>query len=178
MTPIERGGIPAPFTGHAATVRPEWIDENGHMNSAANPTGFGEAYYVVVFDGAIDHLWAAIGLGQPYRERTQHGTFAAESHILYKAELLLGDQMQVSTQIMAADNKRIHLAHEMRRADGMVAAQQEVMLLHVSLQTRRVVPFLAEAVGLIAAAVQAHAAMPRPDWVGRRLTMPDAPPPA
>ena len=169
MTPTGRGGIPAPFTGHAATVRPEWIDENGHMNMA---------YYVVVFDGAIDHLWAAIGLGAPYRERTQHGTFAVESHILYKTELLLGDEMQVSTQILAADSKRIHLAHEMHRADGAVAARQEVMLLHVNLQTRRVVPFLPEAAGLIAAAAEAHAALPRPDWVGRRLAMPGGRSPA
>ena len=170
MTTAGRGGIPAPFTGHAATVRPEWIDENGHMNMA---------YYVVVFDGAIDHLWAAIGLGAPYRERTQHGTFAVESHILYKAELLLGDGIQVSTQILAADSKRLHLAHEMHRAaDGMVAAQQEVMLLHVDLRTRRVVPFLPGAAGLVAAAAEAHAALPRPKWVGRRLLMPAARPPA
>lgn len=56
MTLTGRGGIPAPFTGHTAIVRPELIDENGHMNSAANPMGFGEAYYIVVFDGAIGHL--------------------------------------------------------------------------------------------------------------------------
>ncbi len=149
-------------------MRPEWIDENGHMNMA---------YYVVVFDGAIDHLWAAIGLGQPYRERTQHGTFAVESHIIYKTELLLGDEVQVSTQILAADSKRIHLAHEMRRADGTVAAQQEVMLLHVNLQTRRVVPFLPDAAETVAAAAEAHVALPRPDWVGRRLAMPGACPP-
>ncbi len=169
MTSHERGGIPAPFTGHAAIVRPEWIDENGHMNMA---------YYVVVFDGAIDHLWSAIGLGAPYRERTQHGTFAAESHIIYRAELLLGDEAQVSTQILAADSKRIHLAHEMRRPGGEVAAQQEVMLLHVSLKSRRVVPFLPEAAETVAAAASIHAALPRPDWVGRRLAMPDARPPA
>ena len=169
MTPLGRGGIPAPFTGYTAVVRPEWIDENGHMNMA---------YYVVVFDGAIDHLWAAIGLGQPYRERTQHGTFAVESHIIYKAELLLGDEMRVSTQILAADTKRIHLAHEMRRADGAAAAQQEVILLHVNLQTRRVVPFLPGAAETVAAAAQAHAALPCPGWVGRRLAMPGARPPA
>ena len=86
--------------------------------------------------------------------------------------------MQVSTQILAADSKRIHLAHEMHRADGAVAAQQEVMLLHVNLQTRRVVPFLPEAAGLVAAAAEAHAALPRPDWVGQRLAMPGARPPA
>lgn len=169
MTSAERGGIPAPFTGHAAVVRPEWIDENGHMNMA---------YYLVVFDGAIDHLWSAIGLGAAYRQRTQHGTFAAESHIIYRAELLLGDEMQVSTQILAADSKRIHLAHEMQRPGGEVVAQQEVMLLHVSLASRRVVPFLPDAAETVAAAAHAHAALPRPGWVGRRLAMPGARPPA
>ena len=169
MTQPERGGIPAPFTGHTATVRPEWIDENGHMNMA---------YYVVVFDGAIDHLWAAIGLGEPYRQRTQHGTFAVEAHISYQAELLLGDCGNVSTQILAADSKRIHLAHEMRNSDtGIIVAQQEVMLLHVSLMTRRVVPFLPEVMETIAAAARSHAGLPRPEWVGRRLTMPKTAPP-
>jgi len=170
MMPSQRGGIPAPFTGHTAVVRPEWIDENGHMNMA---------YYVVVFDGAIDHLWSALGLGEPYRRRTQHGTFAVEAHIHYRAELLQGDRVQVTTQILGADSKRIHLAHEMHREDnGGLVAQQEVMLLHVSLVTRRVVPFLPEAAALVAAGAQAHADLSRPDWVGRRLAMPVARPPA
>jgi len=168
----ERGGdapfhasFPAPYRGHTAVVRPEWIDENGHMNMA---------YYVVVFDGAIDHIWAAIGLGEPYRQRTRHGTFAAEAHILYRAELMLGDRVEVVTQILGADAKRIHLAFEMQR-DGAAVARQEVMMLHVSLETRRVVPFLPECAGLIDRAAAAHAALPLPDWVGRRLAMPRSP---
>ncbi len=160
----QRGGIPAPFTGHAATVRPEWIDHNGHMNMA---------YYVVIFDGAIDHLWSAIGLDDGYRQRSQHGTFAAEAHILYRAEVLEGDQVRVATQILGADAKRIHLAHEMQRDDtGAVVAQQEVMLLHVDLSTRRVVPFLPEVAVTVAAAAGSHATLTWPDWVGRRLAMP------
>jgi len=169
-----RGGIPAPFTGHTASVRPEWIDENGHMNMA---------YYVVVFDGAIDHLWTAIGLGEAYRRRTRHGTFAVEAHIQYRAELLLGDRVLVTTHILGADSKRIHLAHEMRRdeghaAPGAIVAQQEVMMLHVDLTTRRVVPFLPEASEMVTAGARAHAALPRPGWVGRCLAMPEARRPA
>jgi len=161
----ERGSgapFPTPYRGHTATVRPEWIDENGHMNMA---------YYVVVFDGAIDHLWAAIGLGEPYRQRTRHGTFAAEAHLLYRAELMLGDQVEIVTQILGADTKRIHLAFEMQR-DGQTVAQQETMMLHVNLETRRVVPFLPDCARLIATAAAAHATLPRPDWAGRRLAMP------
>ncbi len=160
--PKERGGLPAPFTGHTATVLPGWIDENGHMNLA---------YYVVVFDTATDLLWSAIGLGEPYRQRTGHGTFAVETHILYRAELLLHDRVQVTSQILGADAKRIHLAHELRR-DATVAAQQELMLLHVDLGTRRTVPFLPDIAARVASAAQDHAALPRPDWVGRRITMP------
>lgn len=161
-----RGGIPAPFTGFEAAVRSEWIDENGHMNLA---------YYVVLFDGATDLLWDAIGLGEGYRQRTRHGTFAVETHTLYRAELLLGDRAEVATQLLGVDDKRLHLAHEMRRTDtGLLVAQQEIMLLHVSLETRRVVPFLPEIAQAAREAAQAHAGLPVPDWIGRRIAMPGA----
>lgn len=158
--------LPAPFTGHAARVCPEWIDENGHMNLA---------FYVTVFDGATDLLWDAIGLGQSYRQATGNGTFAVETHILYRAELLLGDKASVTTQVLGADAKRLHLAHEMRRGPALIA-QQEIMLLHVSLGTRRVVPFPPDVAARVLAAAAAHAALPRPDWVGRRVAMPAAAP--
>ena len=155
--------IPAPFRAPPIVVRPEWIDENGHMNVA---------YYVVVFDKATDLLWSPIGLGDAYRA-TGHGTFAVESHILYRAELVEGEQVEVTTQILGLDHKRIHLAHEMRRVrDGAVAAQQEFMLLAVNLTTRRAAPFLPEVMPGLLAAAQAHAALPRPEWVGRRLALP------
>ncbi len=159
--------IAAPFVAHTATVRPEWIDDNGHMNLA---------YYVVVFDHATDALWAAIDLDEPYKLRTGHGTFAVECHILYRSELVLGDTVRVATQILATDSKRIHLLHEMQRTDtGTVVAQQELMLLHVDLRTRRVAPFLADGASRIAEAAAAHAVLPRPDWVGRRVAMPGSP---
>ena len=155
-----------PFSGFSAAVRPEWIDENGHMNLA---------YYLVMFDGATDLLWEAIGLGGPYRQHTRHGTFAVESHILYRAELLQGDVASVQTQIIGADTKRIHLAHEMVRC-GTLIAQQEIMLLHVSLDSRRVVPFPPGTGTQVAAMAQAHSLLPRPDWIGRRVAMPSAAP--
>ena len=156
--------IVAPFTAHTATVRPEWIDDNGHMNLA---------YYVVVFDHATDALWDAIGLNEDYKLRTGHGTFAVECHILYRAELMLGDAVRVASHILQTDTKRIHLLHEMQRTDtGAVVAQQELMLLHVDLRTRRVAPFLPDSAMRVAEAARAHAVLPRPDWVGRRIAMP------
>ena len=156
--------IPAPFERYEAEVLPQWIDLNGHMNLA---------YYTVLFDYATDLLFEAIGIGRQYKEATGHGTFVVETHNRYERELLVGEWVRVASRILGADAKRIHLAHEMfRRADGARAATQELMFLSIDLGRRRVVPFLPEArAGVVRAAV-AHAALPRPDWAGRRIAMP------
>ena len=156
--------IPAPFDRYEGEVLPEWIDANGHMNLA---------YYVVLFDYATDLLFEAIGIDREYKDATNHGTFVVETHNLYERELLVGERVRVSTQILGSDGKRLHLAHEMfGLADGKRAATQELMYLHIDLCARRVVPWLPEVRECLAAAAAAHARLPRPDWAGRRIAMP------
>ncbi len=153
--------FPAPFEGFEGEVRPEWIDINGHMNLA---------YYVVLFDWATDALFDALDIGRDYKERTGCGTFVAETHILYRRELFLGDRVRVKSLILGRDEKRLHLAHEMTLGEGSEsAAMQELLYLHVDLGRRRVVPFPAEAASRVAAAAAAHALLPRPSWTGRRI---------
>jgi acyl-CoA thioester hydrolase len=116
-----------------------------------------------------------LGLGLDYRRATQMGTFVAETHNRYERELLVGARVRVATQIVAADDKRLHLAHEMFALDGgQRAATQELMFLHVDLAARRATPFPEDLRRRVAAAAAAHAALPRPDWVGRRIAMPGA----
>src|SRR5712692_5816522 len=125
--------FPTPFARFEGEVLPEWIDYNGHMNLA---------YYTVLFDYATDLLFDELGLGLDYRRTTLQGTFVAETHNLYERELLVGARVKVQTQIVAADLKRLHLAHEMFALDGgQRTATQELMFLHVDLQARRVGPF-------------------------------------
>jgi acyl-CoA thioester hydrolase len=155
--------IPAPFARFEGEVRPEWIDANGHLNLA---------YYIVLFDQATDALFDALDIGIAYKEATNHGTFAVETHNLYEQELLLGDRVRVTTQLLAADSIRLHIAHEMfATTTGRRAATQELMYLHVDLAARRAVPFPPAIRARIAAATAAHAGLPRPDWVGRRIAM-------
>ncbi len=155
--------IPAAFARFEGEVLPEWIDANGHLNLA---------YYIVLFDQATDVLFDAIGIGIAYKEATNHGTFVVETHNLYERELLLGDRVRVTSQILAADNIRLHVAHEMYAiAGGRRAATQELLFLHVDLAARRVAPILPAVRERVAAAVQAHARLPRPAWVGRRIEM-------
>jgi acyl-CoA thioester hydrolase len=153
-----------PFDSGEGEVLPGWIDSNDHMNLA---------YYVVLFDQATDAIYEAFGLDRSYKTRTNCGTFAAESHNLYEQELVLGDRVRVTTQVLGVDAKRLHMAHEMYRlSDGARAATQELMYLHVDLGLRRVVPWPEDVRTRLDSFAATHAAIPRPAWVGRRIAMP------
>jgi len=156
--------VPAPFDRYRGEVLPEWIDYNGHMNLA---------YYTVLFDGATDALFDELGLGLDYRQTRKLGTFVAETHNLYERELLVGARVRVATQILGLDQKRLHLGHAMYALDGgHRAATQELMFLHVDLVERRVSPFPDDLYRRIAEAAAAHADLPRPCWIGRRIALP------
>ena len=121
--------IPAPFDCYRGEVLPEWIDLNGHMNLA---------YYTVLFDYASDLLFDTIGIGRDYKDATGHGTFVVETHNLYESELLVGERVRVASQILGADDKRLHVAHEMfRLVDDRRSATQELMFLSIDLEQRR-----------------------------------------
>jgi acyl-CoA thioester hydrolase len=153
-----------PFDSGTGEVLPAWIDSNDHMNLA---------YYIVLFDHATDAIYEAFGLGPDYKAATNCGTFAAESHNLYESELRLGDRVRMTTQVLGVDAKRLHLAHEMYRLDdGRRAAMQELMYLHVDLGLRKVVPWPADVRAKLDRFAAAHATLPVPDWVGRRIAMP------
>ena len=158
--------FPTPFDLYRGRVLPAWIDSNDHMNLA---------YYVVLFDLAGDLAYNRFGLGPlgDYKTRTNFGTMAVESHNLYVQELLLDEEVKVVTQILAVDDKRIHMAHEMYRLpDNTLAAMQELMLLHVDLGRRKVTPWPADIRALLDEAAEAHKMLKVPDWVGRRIAMP------
>lgn len=158
--------FPTPFDQYRGRVLPAWIDLNDHMNLA---------YYVVLFDLAGDVAYNHFGLGPlgDYKERTNCGTMAVASHNLYVQELLLDEEVRVVTQILAVDDKRIHMAHEMYRLpDNTLAAMQELMLLHVDLGRRKVSPWPASIRAQLDEAARAHQALPVPKWVGQHIAMP------
>jgi acyl-CoA thioester hydrolase len=118
-------------------------------------------------------MFDVLDLGRRYRIATDHGTFVTETHNRYERELLVGDKVRVTIQILFADDKRLHLAHEMFRLDnGERAATQELLFLHVSLGARRVTPFPPDLFARVHAAAGAHATLPRPGWVGRFVGAP------
>jgi len=155
---------PAPFLSSVMQIEPQWIDYNGHLNMA---------YYNVMFDRAIDELWLRLGIGPAYM-KTRHGsTFTAECHVRYLREIHLGDPVQVSILLLAADEKRLHTFEELRHAvEGWLSATSENMTIHVDMNTRKTAPFPPDIKARIDAVAKAHSVLQRPEGVGRKIAMP------
>jgi acyl-CoA thioester hydrolase len=153
-----------PFRASVMQIEPQWIDYNGHLNMA---------YYNVMFDRAIDELWLKIGIGPGYMKERNGSTFTAECHVRYVREIHLGDPAQVSILLVAADEKRLHTFKELRHAtEGWLSATSENMTIHIDMAARKTAPFPPDIRARIAALANAHATIPRPEGIGRKVAMP------
>ena len=151
----------APLEIHRATVLPEWIDYNGHLNMA---------YYVLMFDNATDRFFDLIDLGVDYVRGQKHSAFVLETHVTYQQEVALDEPLRFVFQLIDADEKRLHYYFEMHHATlGYLASTSEQIALHVSLDGRRSTPFPAAIMQRIDTFLAAHADLPRPDGVGRSI---------
>ncbi|HUB44930.1 MAG TPA: thioesterase family protein, partial [Acetobacteraceae bacterium] len=117
---------------------------------------------------ATDTMYEALGLGQPYRERTTNSTFTAESHTIYEREVRVGERVRITSHLLGADAKRLHYFHEMfHAADGHRVAAQELLALHIDMRVRRVAPLPPDRLAAIEAALRAQGDRPSPPGVGR-----------
>ena len=163
-TTADTRSAPQPFRSSIMQIEPQWIDYNGHLNMA---------YYNVMFDRAIDELWLKLGIGPAYMKERHGSTFTAECHVRYLREIHFGDPVQVSIRLVAADDKRLHTFEELRHAtEGWLSATSENMSMHVDMAARRTAPFPPDIRARIEAVANAHRAIPRPEGMGRKVTMP------
>ncbi|WP_273508083.1 thioesterase family protein [Planktotalea frisia] len=149
-----------PHRSSLLTVKPEWIDHNGHLNMA---------YYNVLFDNAADEFFAEFGIGLEYIQRTGFSTFSAEFHVCYLREIHEGNQVYVTSQLLDLDEKRFHFFQELHHADGWLSATGEGLGLHVDLAGPKVVPMPPETYDKIAAIYEDHRNLPRPARAGRSI---------
>ncbi len=150
--------ITGPLELYNCTVRPQWVDYNGHMS---------ESYYLWAFGEATDALFRYIGIDEAYRAGG-HSFYTVESHINYLREASSGEPLHFTTQVLTIDEKRLHLFHTMHHGQsGDVLATTEQMLLHVDSNASRAVPILRDVEEALQAIALKHADLPRPEQVGR-----------
>jgi acyl-CoA thioester hydrolase len=153
---------PAPLRLHETTVAPEWVDYNDHLSEWA---------YLVVFGDAADAFFRYVGVDEEYRAAGR-SLYTAETHLHHLREARLGERLWLTLQLLGADAKRLHIAHEMFNAAGDRLASGEQMLLHVDTRAGKVTPFPGELAGRLRRIAVAHAVLPVPDYVGHVMAIP------
>jgi len=144
-------------------VAPEWIDYNGHMT---------EHRYAEVFATANDALLAHVGLDDAYLA-SGRSYFTVETHIRHLAEGKLGEALHVTTQVVAADAKRLHIFHRLyRSADGTLLATGEHLFLHVDATAGKAVAAEGDVAAKVAGLAARHATLARPEGAGRAVGAP------
>ncbi|RYG89294.1 thioesterase [Loktanella sp. IMCC34160] len=106
---------------YQTTVRPEWIDYNGHMQ---------DAFYGLIFSYAVDAFQDAVGFDGAYRDRTGCTIYLLEDHKFFLREVREGALVEVETVLLDFNEKRFHLWSAMKEAGELVAIS-EMVEMHV-----------------------------------------------
>jgi carnitine 3-dehydrogenase len=152
-----------PLRLHSTRVPPEWVDYNGHAH---------ESRYLQVFGDATDALLRYLGVDGDYLA-AGGSYYTVETHLSHLDEAHAGDGLDVTTQVLGFDDKRLHLFHELHRSgDDVLVATAEQMLLHVDTGAGRAHPARPELLTRLAKLAAAHSALPRPERAGRAIGVP------
>ena len=152
------------LTTYSTPILEEWVDYNGHLR---------DAFYLLIFSYATDALMDRLGLDSQGREASGHSLFTLEVHLNYLHEVKLGAHVEVRTQLIGHDKKRLHVYHSLHLAgDGRALAGNEQMLLHVDLAGPRSAPFGEHTLAVLQAIGEQQRDLPRPEYVSRVIALP------
>ncbi len=156
--------MPALMT-YKTSVLADWVDYNGHLR---------DAFYLLIFSFATDAFMDRIGLAGDDRDASGHSLFTLEAHINFLHEVKLGEPVEVRTQIIGHDGKRVQLYHGLYKADGDIElAASEQMLLHVDLAAGpKSAPFSEVSLQALRLLSEAQHDQSAPAHVGRIIALP------
>ena len=159
----EPAPLTAPLSTYRSAVISEWVDYNGHLR---------DAYYLLLFSLATDALMDQLGLDEAGRAATGHSLYTLECHLNFVQEVKLGQQVEVRTQILGHDTKRLHLNHSLHLLGEVpLLAASEQLLLNVATALGRAAPFAETVIGKVAALARLHKGLPAPQFAGRTIRL-------
>ncbi len=158
---LDQADLSQPILTLSRAVPLDWTDYNGHMN---------EAKYLEAFAAATDRFMEIIGCDMDYIQ-SGGSYFTAENHIRYMNEVHAGAKIDVRTQMLLGQGKKLHVFHEMYAGETLLATG-ESFLLHVSLETRRPSAPSPDIEAAMARIAEAQAGLPYPDGAGAAIRKP------
>jgi acyl-CoA thioester hydrolase len=122
------------------SVRSYEIDANGHVNHAV--------YHQYGEHARMEHLLAA-GYHLDVQRASGTGIIILESRIRYLRELILGERVEITSDISFGSGKSFRIEHTILRADGSTAAEIEGVFGLLDTKTRRLVAEPKARLGLV-----------------------------
>lgn len=154
--------IPAPYTD-TLVVKPDWLDDNGHMNVA---------YYVSAFDDGGEIFFRDCGIGWEYTRQRHATLFMASCDLDFRRELFEGDPLRVTTQLVDWAPRLVHTYQALYHRDaGYLAATAEMLFVHVAFANRKSAKMSDASQARLAAIEKIHKALARPDNLGRKIAI-------
>jgi carnitine 3-dehydrogenase len=145
---------------YETVVRPEWADYNNHMS---------DFRYGQVFGDAMDAIYRQNGVDEVSRKAGSM-FYTVESHVKHLGEAKIGEPLSATTQVLAVDDKRLHVFHRLYRgSDDALIATGEQMHLHVDTVAAKAAPMAAPLRSRLDALRAAHAKLPRPSEAGKAV---------
>jgi carnitine 3-dehydrogenase len=139
-------------------VRTEWVDYNRHLS---------DFRYGQVFGDALDVLFRSVGIDEDYRAAGR-AYYTVENHIKHLGEAKAGEPLYVTAQVLAVDDKRLHLFQRLHRGrDDKLIATAEQMYLHVDTKAAKAAPADAKIRAKLESIRSDHSGLPRPPEAGR-----------
>ena len=153
--------LTAPIVCPTMQVDDAWIDYNGHMNMA---------YYLLIFDRCLDFVYDQLNIGEAYVKTSGGSCFSREIQVNYLQELVVGDPVRVTFQLMDYDEKRLHFfQHMYHDQDDYLAATSEQLALHVDANLRRTTPLPVTVKEQLNELMQKHKTLPTPEQAGSHI---------
>ncbi len=159
-TPWHRQGGLVTWRGPCRT---EWLDYNGHMN---------ETCYLLVMSWGTDRIMGLLGCDRAYRDSGQGTLYTVETHIRYFLEVKDGQALEVTTQSIERDAKRLRLyARTWLEGESDPVAAAEFLLLHVAGDPPRTAPFGAPMLDAFGRLDSLQAGLAVPEDAGRGIRL-------
>jgi acyl-CoA thioester hydrolase len=155
---------PAGLVTYRSEVLPDWVDYNGHLR---------DGFYLVLFSYGVDGFMDQIGLDAAGRKALGHSLFTLEAHLNFLHEVKLGTRVEVRTQVLGIDAKRVHLGLGLYE-DGhdKLLSFCEQMQLNVDMAGPTATPFAPSVAALLQPLALAHAGLEKPKFAGRVIALP------
>jgi acyl-CoA thioester hydrolase len=146
------------------TVKPDWVDYNGHM---------GDYAYGIVFSDAVTAFMDMIGINATHRNETLQTVYLLEWRIAFLQECHEGQSFRVEQQLLDLDSKRFHGFYRMvDETSGEQLAICEQLLMHMQQQKNgppKSSVFPAEVFAKLDGYYQPQKELSWPAWVGGKL---------